>query len=245
MTSILVIPDCHVEPGQNMRRADWLGEFIKDRKPDVIVHIGDLAEMASLSSYDTIKDSAYLQDCAAAAEFMSRVVKKSGNVWKNTRTIFLEGNHEDRIRRFVGGVPELEGVMSLGDLGVYQFFKEVNEWHGGPAIVEIEGILFAHFFANRMGRAIGGINQGRSMLINNMKSSVCGHTHLLNYSTVPLPDGLHRHALVAGCFFEHHQDFAGQSNAKYWRGVAMLHDCKNGEFDLELISLHRLRKEYK
>jgi hypothetical protein len=49
---ILVIPDCQVKPGHSTNYLTNIGRFIIDKKPDVIVQIGDFADMPSLSSYD-------------------------------------------------------------------------------------------------------------------------------------------------------------------------------------------------
>src|SRR4051812_29162536 len=37
----LVIPDCQVKPGVRTDHMDWIGNFIVEKKPDVIVNIGD------------------------------------------------------------------------------------------------------------------------------------------------------------------------------------------------------------
>lgn len=44
----LVIPDPHAYPDDDFRRFKWLGEYIMDTKPEVIVNIGDMWEMGSL-----------------------------------------------------------------------------------------------------------------------------------------------------------------------------------------------------
>ena len=51
----IVIGDEHVAPGQNLRRADWLGRFINDVKPNRVVHIGDFGTFDSLSAWDKDK----------------------------------------------------------------------------------------------------------------------------------------------------------------------------------------------
>ena len=51
----LIIPDTQAKPGVPMDHLGWIGEYIVERKPDVIVHLGDHADMPSLSSYDVGK----------------------------------------------------------------------------------------------------------------------------------------------------------------------------------------------
>ena len=46
----LIIPDCQVRPGDDLSFLNWIGQYIIDKKPDVIVHLGDFADMPSLSS---------------------------------------------------------------------------------------------------------------------------------------------------------------------------------------------------
>ena len=52
MTKHLVIPDTQVKPDQSVEHLRWAGQYAADKKPDVIVHIGDHWDMPSLSSYD-------------------------------------------------------------------------------------------------------------------------------------------------------------------------------------------------
>ena len=51
----LVIPDCQVKPKVDMSYLHSIGKYIVAKQPDVIVCIGDFADMPSLSSYDTGK----------------------------------------------------------------------------------------------------------------------------------------------------------------------------------------------
>ena len=53
----LIIPDTQVKPGVDLNYLAWVGKYIVEKKPDVVVQIGDFADMPSLSSYDTGKKS--------------------------------------------------------------------------------------------------------------------------------------------------------------------------------------------
>ena len=52
MTTHLVIPDQHAHPDNNNDRFEWLGKLIVDLKPDVVINLGDMADMPSLCTYD-------------------------------------------------------------------------------------------------------------------------------------------------------------------------------------------------
>ena len=53
----LIIPDTQVKRDVDLSYLEWIGKYIVDKKPDVIVQIGDFADMPSLSSYDVGKKS--------------------------------------------------------------------------------------------------------------------------------------------------------------------------------------------
>jgi hypothetical protein len=70
----LVIPDTQVKPGISLDYLRWIGQYAAEKQPDVIVQIGDFADMPSLSSYDTGKKSfegrTYKADIRAALKGM-------------------------------------------------------------------------------------------------------------------------------------------------------------------------------
>ena len=53
----LVIPDTQVKPNSPTDHLRWAGLYAAEKKPDVIVHIGDHFDMPSLSSWDVGKKS--------------------------------------------------------------------------------------------------------------------------------------------------------------------------------------------
>ena len=71
---IFVLPDCQVKPGTDITHIINAGKYAVDKKPDVIVCLGDFADMPSLSSYDVGKKSfegrRYINDIKAAKEAM-------------------------------------------------------------------------------------------------------------------------------------------------------------------------------
>ena len=50
---ILVFSCAHADPLCTNERFNWLGEYIHDTKPDMVIDLGDGADMRSLNSYDT------------------------------------------------------------------------------------------------------------------------------------------------------------------------------------------------
>lgn len=238
---ILVMPDAHVEHGQDLRRFGWFQKFEKDIQPDFTVCLGDFADMKSLCSYDKGKKEfegrRYKKDVEATHNALGMCGLGSGG-----KRIMLIGNHEHRIVKACSLQPELDGVLSIDDLG----YKSYNwEQHDFKVPVEINGVTFCHYLPSGiMGYAISGNNAASTILGKHFTSAVVGHSHLLDYSERTDPYGNRKIALAAGCYFEHDEDYAGPANRMYRRGLTVLHDVQNGEFDFEWVGLNRLKNIY-
>lgn len=248
---ILVVPDQHAHPDFNNDRADWLGRFILESKPDIVVNIGDAADMCSLSSYDkgkrAFQGKSYAKDINAHLDFQDRMwhpVNKSKK--KKPSRYFFVGNHCQRIERALDLSPELEGTIGYKDLMLEDFYNEVIHYEGDtPGIKVIEGIAFAHFFITGvMGRAISGEHQAYTLLSKNFQSCIQGHTHTLDFCERTNAEGKKIQGLVCGVFQDYDSPWAGERNKMWWRGLTVLNNVENGQFDLECISLKTLQKEY-
>lgn len=64
-----ILPDTQAKPGVPLQHMTWAGDYFAEKKPDVIVHVGDHWDMPSLSSYDkgtmAAEGRAYFDDIAA------------------------------------------------------------------------------------------------------------------------------------------------------------------------------------
>jgi hypothetical protein len=101
----LVVPDQHAAPGFHNDRADWLGQLIKDIKPDVLINIGDAADMSSLSSYDKGKAQFhgrnYEKDINAHLDFQERMMSP-----------MRRSKKKQPYRVFFGGEPRVQNQKS-------------------------------------------------------------------------------------------------------------------------------------
>lgn len=253
--NILVIPDTQCKPGHDFTYLNRLGNYIVDKKPDVIVNIGDWADMPSLSSYDQGKKSfegkRYVKDVEAAHQAMDMLLepiwsfnykaKKNKEKQYHPRMVLTTGNHEQRINRAVNDDPKLEGVMSMDDLKYKDFGWEV---HPFLEVVVIEGVAFSHYFVTGVaGRPAG---TAAAQLRKTNMSCVAGHQQGKQIAYGTRADGTTITSIIAGSFYEHDEDYMGaQGNKQHWRGFLMLHDVKNGGFDEMWCSLDWLNKKYK
>jgi len=248
---ILVIPDPHADPRFNNDRADWAAQLIIDINPDVVVNLGDTADMSSLSNYDKGKRSfhgrSYKSDIDAHLDFQERLwgpVKARKK--KLPRRVILEGNHEHRIERALDLSPELAGTIGFNDYDFDSYYNDIVRYDGAtPGIIDIEGILFAHYFITGVsGRSISGERPATMLLAKTGQSAVQGHVHTFDYVCKNTLQGTARHALVAGVYQDYDSPWAGGICNLWHRGLAVLNNVEDSNFDLEWISISALKKEY-
>lgn len=250
----LVIPDPHAHPNFDNSRADLLGKLIKDLKPDVVINLGDAADLASLSTYDKGKGSFhgrnYGKDIEVHLDFQDRMwspIKKSKK--KQPLKVILEGNHEYRIKRAIEFSPELEGErfgVSFKDLAFSEYYNEVVEYNGGtPGIITLDGVSYAHYFITGVsGRPIGGEHHAYSLLAKNFTSCTCGHSHTVDWAVRTSSSSKKIMGLVAGVYQDYQSGWAGHINDLWWSGIVIKRGVEDGYYSPQFVSLEQLRKEY-
>ena len=250
---IMVIPDTQVKPNGTVEHLRWAGLYCAEKKPDVIVHLGDHWDMPSLSIYDVGKKSfegrRYSDDIEAGIKGMHAFLKpirdeqrrlraNKKKTW-NPRLVFTIGNHEQRILRAVESDPKLDGLIGYHDLKLTQLGWEV---HGFLDVVLINGISFSHYFTSGvMGRPV---SSAKLMLQKKMMSCVMGHVQDREIAYARRADGSNVTGLFAGIFYQHDEDYLTPQTNGSWSGIWMLHDVDNGSFSEQPVSLELLRRKY-
>lgn len=247
----IILPDAHAHPNHHNTRALYIGRLIQDVKPDVVVNLGDTADMPSLSSYDKGKRSfygrTYAADIAAHGDFQEKLwhyVNKSKK--KKPLRVTLIGNHEERIDRAINLQPELAGTISYDDLQLEKFYDVVVPYSGQtPGVIELDGVFYAHYFTSGvMGNSVSGEHQAYTLLAKKFSSCTQGHTHTFDHCMRTSAGGKKIIGLVAGCAMDYKSDWAGEVENLWWRGVFIKRGVEDGHYDLEAVSLSRLAKEY-
>ena len=253
MTTILVIPDCQVKPDVPIDHLKWLSRYIIDKRPDVIVQLGDFADMPSLSSYDRGKKAfegrRYKNDIDSVIngqeillsplkELQKRQLKNKKKVY-NPRLILTLGNHEYRILRATNDSPQLDGVLNISDLKYEEFGWEVYPFLD---VVTINGIAFSHYFPT--GTAGRPSSTANAQLGKQHMSCISGHQQGLQIATGKRADGTLLTSIIAGSFYLHDEEYMGPQGNNHWRGALMLHNCENGQFDLNLLPMKYLKEKY-
>lgn len=245
------MPDAHCHPDYNNNRALWVGEFIADTRPDVLINIGDLGDMASLSSYDKGKASfhgrTYKRDVDAVIDFNEKMFSRiKARKKRMPETHFLEGNHENRIARALEFQPQLSGTVDFDDLRLGEYYQNIHRYQGGhPAVAVLGGVAYAHFHVSGIaGKPISGLHHADSLISKRHSSSTVGHSHLADWSTEISGDGRRINGCVVGCFVDYQMDWTGVTQNYWWSGVVVKRNVNQGNYDIQFISIEALKAAY-
>lgn len=253
MTRHIVIPDCQIREGDDLEFLQLIGRYIAEKKPEHVICLGDFADMPSLSSYDVGKKQfegrRYHKDIQAAKTAMDalltpiyteslRLRNGKKKQWFPKLTLTL-GNHEDRINRATRNDAKLDGTISVEDLEYEEFGWEV---HPFLSVVVLDGIAYSHYFTSGvLGRPA---TSAQAQLNKKHMSCIAGHQQGLQIATGHRADGARLTSIIAGSCYEHDEDYLGPQGNKHWRGILVLNDVKDGEFDLMPVSLDYLIRKY-
>lgn len=249
MTSHIVIPDTQVKPGSSTKHLQWIGQYIRDKQPDVIIQIGDFADMHSLSSYDkgraSFEGRRYTKDTDSSKAAMETLVNQfSGVRGYNPRMVLTLGNHENRITRAADATPELQGHLSLTDLGYEDFGFEVHDF---LKVVTIDGVSYSHFFpraaSGRVVQTRNGAPSAKAQLVREGRSCTSGHMQGLDVACLALGSKL-QWGLIAGSCYLHNETYLGPQGNKHWRGVILKNGVSQGTYSPIFVSLDYLKERY-
>ena len=253
MSEHMIIPDTQIKDGVPNDHLSWAGHYAVEKKPDVIVHIGDHWDMPSLSSYDVGKKSfegrRYTKDIEAGNKAMDlfmapilaeqrRLREGKRKLW-NPRLVFCIGNHEERIERAVNDDSKLEGLISYDDFNLEKYGWEVVPF---KEVIVIDGIAYCHYFTSGvMGRPV---SSARLMLQKKFMSCTMGHVQDREIAFAKRADGLRMTGLFAGIFYQHDEEYLGAQGNGSWSGIWYKHEVKQGQYDEMPVSLDYLRRTY-
>lgn len=240
-TRHLVIPDVQVRPGVAIDHMDWISNYIEEKRPDVIVQIGDFADMASLSSYDKGKAEAegrrYRADVDSSHAAMTRLMRWKRNArGYRPRQVLTLGNHENRIARAANDTPAMSGTLSVGDLG----YTEAG-WQVWPflRVAKVDGVSYSHYFVSGvMGRPV---STAAALLRARHATAVMGHVQKVDFAIHP---STQQFGLLAGICYLHDEEYLTPQGNDTKRGIWMLNEVHGGVADPMFVSLGFLKRRY-
>lgn len=166
---LLIVPDTHA-PYHNQRAWDLMLKAARGFRPQTIIHMGDLADFYALSTFS--KDPARAlrldEELKVSRHLRSQLDALGG------RRVFIEGNHEDRVRRYLQDkAPELFEAIDTDSL--LKLTENGWEFVAYKDSIKIGAVYFTH------DTGAGGQYATKRALEAFQHSVVIGHHHSLAY----------------------------------------------------------------
>lgn len=226
---VMFTSDYHI-PFMDDKAYKCMKSYAKDYKPDYFVIGGDLLDFYSLSQFDKNPDRKFgVQDEITAANEMLDDLQSV--LPRKTKIIYLEGNHETRLQKFLWKNKELHGMdslkleslLELKERGIKFIGTSHDYWKNDSGHLKLGDVLNMHG-DNRLNGAKLSANSGYSA-INTMKtmlsSVVIGHCHRLSKVHIKTPDRMLT-GMEAGCLCNH----SGTAN---WQQGFVTYEFKAGK----------------
>jgi hypothetical protein len=236
----IIIPDCQVKPGMDISYLTSVGNYIASKRPDVVVNLGDFADMHSLSSYDVGKIEAegarYAADVKVTHEAMQLLMAPLKKERYRGELHLTLGNHENRIVREASDHPRLEGKISVDDLEYERFGWRVHKF---LKVVKLDSVEYAHYFeSGDMGRAV---SSAAALLRIRHSSAVMGHRQQREMAFHKQTQHI---GLFAGICYPWDEKYLGPQGNVNRPGIWVLNEVGGGTFDPMFVSLGFLKKNY-
>ncbi|MDD9929637.1 MAG: hypothetical protein OXR03_27750 [Rhodospirillaceae bacterium] len=174
-----MIFDAHDSPSLRKDRFRWMGRYVQEHNPDMVVQVGDMFSFDSLCQIepnDTLLGKAkpvFTDDIASGHEALREFDRGAGG-WDGEKHVTL-GNHEHRALSFTNRTPEIAGLLTenLDNLLM------THGWTYSPygALYFVGGVAFVHVPLSRMGRPYGGEHVENRIGSLALEDTVYGHTH--------------------------------------------------------------------
>ena len=228
---VLIVNDTQI-PFQDVRTLEAVEKFWTDFQPDLELYNGDIMDFYSISTFDKNPSRRFrFQD---EVDVTHKWLFGRCEANPKARRILIEGNHEDRIRRWlwkygpdIAGLRalELENLLELEDLGIENIPY--------MSVVDLLGYRVEHGFKTSASKAYP-INVSRFMAIATGSSGLCGHTH--HFSTYAWTDASGGHSYIEnGCLCRFDLEYAPFPN---WQQAFTYGVVKNNKVHLVPILIY-------
>lgn len=256
-TTHFIIPDAQIAPGDDTDFVEWIGRYAVDHTiadhPDWTVRwiqLGDWWDMPSLSWYDRGKKAMEGQrvsaDVQAGDDAFARLneplevfnARRRRKRYPEER-LWLPGNHEERADRHAEDNPSID-VVGMDRLTLPDGWERSEEFN---KVETREGVSYAHYFYNpATGKPYGGQSMDTRLKTIGFSFGQ-GHQQGLLYGMRATTRGL-MHGFSAGSCYPKNPKYLGPQAYNHWRGVLVLHDVGDGNYNIMAVDLQYLARRY-
>jgi len=237
--NVLVIPDLQV-PYEDKRSLNAVEQVMGYESWDEIIQIGDFLDLDCISTFNekrlrTIAKKTIQKDFDAGNAILDRWQKLA----PKAKITILEGNHDERMLRYIDANPQLEGSievprgLNLEKRGV----RWVPSWSQGD-IYQIGNAYFTH------GQYVNE-HHAKKHVIRFGVNIFYGHTHdVQQYSAVLLGEDKTIVGQSLGCLCRYDQSYLKGSPTNWQQAFASFHFFGDGFFTSNIVRIFKNRFYY-
>jgi len=204
---------------------------------DEIIQIGDFMDFDCISSHNknnlrAIQGKTIFQDYAYANTILDRWQKIT-----RAKITIIEGNHEDRVNRYIDANPQLEGIVEvpvglrLKERGInwVPFWQDNRKTYTIGKATFIHGNKTTNFHTKAMAQMYG-------------RNIFYGHTHdVQSFSVQTAGDDNTYVGQSLGCLVKYGYGYMRGKPSKWQQAVAAFHFFEDGNFTYEVIRIFKHR----
>lgn len=236
ITRWLVIPDLHV-PSHDEKSLMAVEKLMEDYRWDGCVLLGDLMDFDVISAHNHGKPrltegKRLAEDYKVAAKVLDRIISKVRKRNHCARVVYISGNHEYRLQRYIDGNPALEGMGLEVPLALNLRERRVEWipfWEEGK-IFKLGKVAFGH------GLYTNDLHAKKHCLRYGCELFVYGHTHAIQYYSSEMHgNGTTIAAVSLGCLCEPMPYMMGRPD-RWEQAVGVLEMC-GGDYGFNVIRI--------
>lgn len=224
---VIIIPDAHLTD-ETPKDYSAIKPFIKMFKPDKIILLGDFMDVSSLSAWDydkkrKMEGRRFKNEISIANIELNYLAKHCNEI------IYLEGNHEDRIERYLDKNPEMEGMIEVQSQ--LRLRERGIKWVKMNDLYKLGDMYFTHgMYTN--------IHHARKHL-QALGCNICyGHTHTTQTALQNMAMQKPYMAYALGTLGDKAPDFMKNRPCNWINQAAIFYyDTKTGHFNLYPINI--------
>lgn len=214
LKKLLAIGDFHI-PYQSPEATSLFYKFIKDCQPDWIILLGDFLDCWELShfrKFPAIDGNDFQNEIERGKEVLAKIVK----ICPESKIVYIEGNHEFRIKSYLMEKAEklynlpslrLEYLLELHKYPQITFYELRNKSKFSHHFVKQGHLWFGHADISRKDAGYTAKALREEIGIN----VITGHTHKLAFSPRTYKDGI-LSGWEAGCMCQLESDYSTINN---------------------------------
>lgn len=135
------ISDLHI-PFHDIQAVNITFKFIEEFQPQYLFLVGDLMDFYAISSFD--KNPKRILSLQSEIDVCQDVLAKMRNICPDSSIIYIEGNHENRLTRYLWRHPEISSLKALSLENLLELQKYKIQYKPINTITTFHKFLIEH-----------------------------------------------------------------------------------------------------